>query len=246
MKHLNFLSKSSSQSCGHSSVTLASTVGSQEEFYVSGGNSRGAFTPADVCQTSSVRLNRFTAHRRWAMLKLISVLVLIFTLGIGQMWGNVITEGFETADAGNNYQGTVNIAANKSDCGISWQIYYGCASTSSKITGNNSAALRLYTTNNYGYLKTTTAITNLTQVSFKAKASTSNSAAIKLDVHYSSNGSDWTAMRLTSASGSNYINQSVSSSATTYTAYVPSGVTGDLYVKFSINSGSTKPNKIND
>ena len=57
MRNFNFLSKSSSQSCGHSSVTLAMTVGSP------------------------------SVHRRGAMLKLISVLVLIFTFGIGQMWG---------------------------------------------------------------------------------------------------------------------------------------------------------------
>ena len=57
MKQFNFLSKSSSLSCGHSSVTLASTVGSP------------------------------SAHRRGTMLRLISVLVLIFTFGIGQMWG---------------------------------------------------------------------------------------------------------------------------------------------------------------
>jgi hypothetical protein len=57
MRKFNFLSKSSSQSCGHSSVTLASTVGSP------------------------------SVHRRGTMLKLLSVLVLIFTFGIGQMWG---------------------------------------------------------------------------------------------------------------------------------------------------------------
>ena len=61
MRNFNFLSKSSSQSCGHSSVTLASTVGSP------------------------------SAHRRGAMLKLLSVLVLIFTFGIGQMWGTTGT-----------------------------------------------------------------------------------------------------------------------------------------------------------
>ena len=57
MKQLNFLSKSSSQSCSHSSVTLAMTVGSP------------------------------SAHRRGIMLKLLSVLVLILTLGIGNAWG---------------------------------------------------------------------------------------------------------------------------------------------------------------
>ena len=73
MKHLNFLSKSSSQSCGHSSVTLASTVGSP------------------------------SAHRRGTMLKLISVLVLLMTLGISQMWGATITFNVKGQGSGNSY-----------------------------------------------------------------------------------------------------------------------------------------------
>ena len=72
MKRFNFLSKSSSQSCGHSSVTLASTVGSP------------------------------SAHRRGAMLKLISVLVLVLTFGVGQMWGSKWTYSFtDTQSTGN-------------------------------------------------------------------------------------------------------------------------------------------------
>lgn len=112
MKQLNFLSKSSSQSCGHSSVTLASTVGSQEEFYVSGGNSRGAFTPADVCQTSSGRLNRFTAHRRGTMLKPLFLAMLFLIAGIGQAWGS-------------SYSGTVaKVSSNgaQSINNVSWTI----------------------------------------------------------------------------------------------------------------------------
>lgn len=58
MTNFNFLSKSSSQSMGLSSVTLALTVGSP------------------------------SAHRRGTMLKLISVLVLILTIGVGNVWGN--------------------------------------------------------------------------------------------------------------------------------------------------------------
>jgi len=57
MKHLNFLSKSGGQSMGLRSVTLASTVGSP------------------------------SAHRRGTMLKLLSVLVLILTIGVGSAWG---------------------------------------------------------------------------------------------------------------------------------------------------------------
>ena len=69
MTNFNFLSKSSSQSCGHSSVTLASTVGSP------------------------------SAHRRGTMLKLISVLVLVLTFGVGQMWGAEKTGTFTMSTA---------------------------------------------------------------------------------------------------------------------------------------------------
>ena len=61
MKHLNFSTKSGSRSCGHSSVTLASTVGSP------------------------------SAHRRGAMLRLLSVLVLVLTVGVGNVWGATAT-----------------------------------------------------------------------------------------------------------------------------------------------------------
>ena len=61
MKHLNFLSSLGSQSGSHRGVTKAVTVGSP------------------------------SAHRRGAMLKLLTVLVLILTLGVGQMWGANVT-----------------------------------------------------------------------------------------------------------------------------------------------------------
>ena len=58
MRNFNFLSKSSSQSCGHSSVTLASTVGS------------------------------LSGHRRGAMLKHVAFLLLfLFSFGVGNAWG---------------------------------------------------------------------------------------------------------------------------------------------------------------
>ena len=71
MRNFNLLSKSSSQSCSHSIVTLCTTVGSP------------------------------SAHRRGTMLKLLSVLVLILTFGIGQMWGaGVATLPFAEYDGG--------------------------------------------------------------------------------------------------------------------------------------------------
>ena len=84
MKHFNFLSKSSSRSCGHSSVTLASTVGSP------------------------------SAHRRGAMLKLISVLVLIFTFGVGNVWG--VDASFTNGTNGSSC--TVNFGNNVSKTGV--------------------------------------------------------------------------------------------------------------------------------
>ena len=59
MKNLNFSTKSGSQSGSHRVVTLDTTVGSP------------------------------SAHRRGAMLKLLSVLVLVLTFGVGQMWGAI-------------------------------------------------------------------------------------------------------------------------------------------------------------
>lgn len=84
MKHLNFLSKSSSQSCGHSSVTLALTVGSP------------------------------SAHRRGAMLRLLSVLVLILTFGVGQMWGADTQQTYTLSTAHNNSSQTTGA--------VTWQI----------------------------------------------------------------------------------------------------------------------------
>ena len=71
MKQLNFLSSLGSQSMGLRSVTLASTVGSP------------------------------SAHRRGIMLRLLSVLVLIFTIGVGQMWADTKSfdkTGFSSSD----------------------------------------------------------------------------------------------------------------------------------------------------
>ncbi len=178
-----------------------------------------------------------------------TILVLLW-IGAGNVWGaETKTEGFETKSAGNSYQGTVNVAANESDCGISWEIYYGTVSTSSKITGENSVALRLYTSNNYGYLESKTNVTGLTKVTFNAKAATSNSASIKIDVEYSTdNGSSWSYMKKTSESGTDWNNQSLTTSSANYSAFIPTAAistSSNYRIKISINSGSTKPSKSN-
>ena len=165
--------------------------------------------------------------------RLAMVLTVLFTLGVGSMWGETKTEGFEKATSDTNYQGTVNLQTSDSDCGISWQIYYGCVSTSSKISGNNSAALRLYTSNYYGYLKTTMPIDGLSKVTFKAKASTSNSAKIKVNISYSKDGEAWEII----ASDVEY---GTSSASVSYD--IPSG---GKYFQIAISSNSTKPTKNN-
>ena len=182
--------------------------------------------------------------RRYSRLKHLAFM-LLFLLGSLNVWGATDTkeEGFERATTGNAYQGDASVTTSDSDCGISWAIHYGCVSTSSKITGNNSAALRLYKTGDFGYLNTTTAINGLTEVSFNAKAATSNSAKIKIDVNYSTDGTNWSPMKKVSATGADFLSQDLSTQASQYTAYIPSGVSGNLYFQIAINSGSTRPTK---
>ena len=141
------------------------------------------------------------------------------------------TEGFETSASNNDYQSTFTVNEEDSDCGIGWTIYYGCVSTSSAISNTNSAALRLYKTGGFGYLQTTTPVYGLTNVACKAKAATSNSALIKIDILYSENGSSWTAIAE---------EQSVATSATSYNWDIPSG---GKYFKIAISSKSTRPTK---
>ena len=172
--------------------------------------------------------------KRFTILIAAAVMLLAIMLQPTRLWGQergtyTKTEGFETQSTGSNYQGTVNITTDKSDCGISWQIFYGCVSTYSAIT-NQSAAMRLYKgNNNYGYLKTTTPVYGLSNVACKAKASTSNSAKIKINVDYSINGSDWVNIET---------NKELSTSSKSYDWDIPSG---GKYFRISISSASTKP-----
>ena len=172
-------------------------------------------------------------YKKLLQLKTLLVALLVMT-GAGNVWAEKKTEGFETASAGTDYQSTIKVNPQKSDCGIGWEIYYGTVSTSSKISGDNSAALRLYNNkNNYGYIKTTTAIPGLTSVSFKAKAATSNGASIKVNISYSPDGESWTNIET---------DKGIESSAKTYSVNIP---TGGQYFQIAISSSSTKPTKSN-
>ena len=161
-------------------------------------------------------------------------LMLILMLGVGtNVWAetNTKTEGFETAKTSTYYQGTVTINEQNSDCGIKWEIYYGCVSTTNKISGNNSAALRLYTSNNYGYIKTISPIEGLKKVSFNAKAETSYSANIKVNISYSKDGTNWVALET---------NQDLTKSSGNYSYDIP---LDGRYFMIDISDKSTKPSQ---
>lgn len=161
------------------------------------------------------------------------IVSMMMPLGVKGQTRATKTEGFEAASTGTNYQGTVTISDDNSDCGIAWQIYYGNVSTSSAIS-SQSAAMRLYKgNNNYGYLKTTTPIYGLSQVKFDAKASTAGGALIKVNISYSTDGSTWTNIET---------NKTLTASVKTYTETIPSG---GRYFQIAISSNSTKPSSGN-
>lgn len=163
----------------------------------------------------------------------IFTLLIVAILATATSWAAEKTEGFETKAAENNYKGTVVVTADQSDCSVGWKIYYGCVSTTDKISGKNSAALRLYTEEKYGYIQTTTAIEGLSKVSFKAKAATTKSASILVDVYYSTNGTNWVAIQ----EGAKY-----TTSATEYSYMIPEG---GQYIKIAISKNSKKPTSRN-
>ncbi len=163
----------------------------------------------------------------------IFTLLIVAILATATSWAAEKTEGFETKAAENYYKGTVVVTADQSDCSVGWKIYYGCVSTTDKISGKNSAALRLYTEEKYGYIQTTTAIEGLSKVSFKAKAATTKSASILVDVYYSTNGTNWVAIQ----EGAEY-----TTSATEYSYMIPEG---GQYIKIAISKNSKKPTSTN-
>ncbi len=141
--------------------------------------------------------------------------------------------GFESGEgytAGTNYQSTVTCGPQ----GRQWEVYYGNVTTSSKITDDQSLALRLYTTENYGYAKMNFDVSKPTKVDFKAKAATSNSAKILLTVYESvDGGNNWSAV-------SGFVDKELGSSASDY-SYTVSGSPTRYRVKFCISEASTKP-----
>lgn len=132
-----------------------------------------------------------------------SMALVLFALVLSSnVWGAEVTSvystGFEKCSTGTNYQGTVTIESEKGD-GASWTIYYGCVSTSSKISGNNSAQMRLYSNGNCGYMEQTSNIATVDSINFTYAVS---NKAVRFDVKYSTNsGSSWTTLASIAPSG---------------------------------------------
>lgn len=146
----------------------------------------------------------------------------------------IYSTGFESDfTTGTNYQGTVTSGPS----GQQWTIHYGNFSTSEKINGNNSAAIRLYTSENYGYLQTTFNLSNVTTVKYKAKAATTNKAKILLNTYYSlDGGSSWIPVDT---------DKEIKSTATDYEFEVNGNGHSNVRIKFAVSNNSTKPTSKN-
>lgn len=202
MKQLNFLSKSSSLSCGHNVVTLASTVGSP------------------------------SAHRRGTMLKLLSVLVLILALGVGNAWGADQTVTWTingvnnaTSSGGQNVNTTLKTSSKSptSETGV-WT-----AVASSSYASSNSGAQ--FGSSGYTFAGTITlsgtSIPSTATIKSVTLRCTTNGTAYKVNASVSNNtfGSQVT---LNSSSATNY----------TFTGSQVLGTGGNIVLTFS--SGGKK------
>jgi hypothetical protein len=176
------------------------------------------------------------------------LMILMLMIGGAQAWGETETktEGFETASTG-SYGSTNTISSDKSDCGIEWTIFYGAATTNSPITGSKSCLLRWFKneSNTFGYARTTTPIKGLTNVTFKAKVT---STIIRMVVSYSTNGSNWKiltdgAISLNGTSWTPFTDEgskAVSTSPYYFSYDIPSSSpTTNYYLRIQITCGST-------
>lgn len=148
-----------------------------------------------------------------------------------------VTETFENQTAGTTYNSTQNYTAANSVAGIAWKMYYGTVSTNDKITGTNSAQMRLYSsaTSAYGYIQTTTPISGLQSLNFKARVSTTD---IKMSVWYSTDAENWTLCNT---------NETFSSTGTglPFTSTINGTVGTNYYIKIGVGSGATFPSSGN-
>ena len=147
------------------------------------------------------------------------------------------TEGFETKATSTTYNSTVTISESESDCGIGWSIYYGTVATNDKIAGNNSGQMRWYSnaTSNLPYAKTTTAISGLQSVNFKARVSSTD---VKMSLWYSTDGENWTP------SDVKQVTFTAANTAYDFSATISGTIGTNYYVKIG-EDGGTAPSSGN-
>lgn len=186
--------------------------------------------------------------------KLMVAFLLLFTLGMGQMWAETIKEDFEKQTAGTTYNSTQTYTAVNSNAGIAWFVEHGTVSTTSYLDGTKSMHMRAYYAKssasnvwngNLPYVNSTTNVQGLVSITFDAAVS---NTYLKLDVMYSTNnGTTWSYMKQTSASGSDWNNVALTTtSKKNYSAYIPTAAissTANYRIKIAVNSGVTHANK---
>lgn len=111
--------------------------------------------------------------------------------------------------------------------GFQWATYYGTPSTTSAISGGQSAQMRWYTSapTNLGYIVSKFTVTGATQVVFDSKSTRS----LNVEVSYSTDGTTW--------SGAEVI--TLTSTTASYTYDVTE--TGAIYIRFKIVLPTTNP-----
>jgi len=187
-------------------------------------------------------------------LRFITAFLLLLCLSVGQMWAETIKEDFEKQTAGNTYNSTQTYTAVNSNAGIAWFVEHGTVSTSSYLDGTKSMHMRAYYAKrsasnvwngNLPYVNSTTNVQGLVSITFDAAVS---NTYLKLDVMYSTNnGTTWSYMKQTSASGSDWNNVALTTtSKKNYSAYIPTAAispTANYRIKIAVNSGVTHANK---
>lgn len=146
----------------------------------------------------------------------------------------IYTCGFESGEgfkSGTSYQSTVT----SGNSGSQWKTFYGTPSTSNKITGSQSMAMRLYSSNNFGYTQTLFDLANATKVTYKAKVGNTN---LKLDTSYSvDHGNTWIPVESAKA---------LTTTASDYEFTIsPTGEFESVRIRFSVSSASKKPSSGN-
>ena len=128
----------------------------------------------------------------------LAILMLCLTLGVGNAWGTetvVYSTGFESLSAGTDYKNTQTYSGTSDGTGTaSWSVYYGTASTTNAISGDNSVQMRVYKNDaNLGSITQTSDISNVDSIRFDYKVSNTN---VVFKVEYSTNsGSSWSELQ---------------------------------------------------